>query len=55
MAATLMNRNFATILVSGIFSGIAMEVGTGLSIYLNTYFWELPSSKLLMLDRKSVV
>lgn len=49
MTATLMNRNFATILVSGVFSGISMGVGTGLSIYLNTYFWELPSSKLLML------
>jgi GPH family glycoside/pentoside/hexuronide:cation symporter len=55
MAATLMNRNFATILVSGIFSGIAMEVGTGLSIYLNTYFWELPSSKLLMLALRGLI
>lgn len=49
MAATLTNRNFVVLLVSGLLSGMGIGMHTGLLIYLNTYFWELPASRIFVL------
>ena len=47
--ATLSNWNFGVAVVAGIFSGVSMGLMSGLYIYFATYFWELPSSSLLIL------
>lgn len=49
MYATLSNRNFLVILTAGAFSGIVGGMVGGLHIYFSTYFWELPSSSLLVI------
>jgi Na+/melibiose symporter-like transporter len=49
LAITLSNKNFLALLASGAFQGIMMGMVAGLNIYFATYFWELPSSKLLIL------
>ena len=43
------NRDFAALILSGVFSGIVGGVTVGLGIYLYTYLWELPSSRLATL------
>jgi GPH family glycoside/pentoside/hexuronide:cation symporter len=53
--ATLVNRNFGAMIVAGVFSGLAGGIGTGLGIYFNTYFWELPSSSLLVLVLEGLI
>jgi glycoside/pentoside/hexuronide:cation symporter, GPH family len=47
--ASLFSGNFATITLSGLFTGVSTGLSGGLAIYFNTYFWELPSSALLVL------
>jgi glycoside/pentoside/hexuronide:cation symporter, GPH family len=49
LATTLSNRNFLALVASGAFQGIMMGMVAGLNIYFYTYFWELPSSRLLVL------
>jgi Na+/melibiose symporter-like transporter len=49
VSATLANRNFLVIVLSGTFAGMAGGLSNGLGIYFSTYFWELPSSNLLIL------
>jgi Na+/melibiose symporter-like transporter len=49
MIATLSNKNFLVILVAGAFSGVMLGMVSGLHIYFSTYFWELPSSSLLVI------
>jgi glycoside/pentoside/hexuronide:cation symporter, GPH family len=49
MFATLSNRNFLVILIAGAFSGVMLGMVSGLHIYFSTYFWELPSSSLLII------
>ncbi|HEX9523101.1 MAG TPA: MFS transporter [Reyranella sp.] len=47
---TLSNRNFAVIAVSGLVHGINLGIHGGLAVYFSTYFWALPSEKLLWLS-----
>jgi Na+/melibiose symporter-like transporter len=55
VVTTLINRNFGAMIVAGVFSGLAAGIGTGLGIYFNTYYWELPSSSLLILVLEGLV
>jgi Na+/melibiose symporter-like transporter len=52
---SVFNRDFAALIMSGVFSGIVSGVTVGLGIYLNTYFWELPASKLAILGLAGLV
>ena len=49
------NRDFAALILSGVFSGIVSGVTLGLGVYLNTYFWEFPASKLATLGLAGLV
>jgi len=49
-ADTLSNRNFAVIAIAGLLHGINQGIHGGLSVYFSTYFWLLPSEKLLWLS-----
>ncbi len=51
---TLSNRNFAVIAVSGLVHGINLGIHGGLAVYFSTYFWALPSEKLLWLSLASL-
>lgn len=53
--ATLSNWNFAVAVAAGVFSGMAMGLHSGLFVYFGTYFWELPSSSLLVLTLAGLV
>ncbi|HEY9218950.1 MAG TPA: MFS transporter [Phenylobacterium sp.] len=55
MFGTLSNRNFLVILMAGLLSGITSGMVQGLGIYFSTYFWELPSSSLLIIVLSSLV
>lgn len=46
---TLRSRNFAAIAISGLLHGINLGIHGGLAIYFSTYFWRLPTEKLLWL------
>jgi len=46
---TLSNRNFAAIAASGLLHGINLGTHAGLAVYFTTFFWKLPSEKLLWL------
>jgi Na+/melibiose symporter-like transporter len=50
IAQTLLNRDFVSLILSGIFSGAVAGVTVGLGAYLNTFFWALPASKLATLS-----
>lgn len=52
---TLSNWNFGVAVVAGVFSGMSMGLMSGLYIYFATYFWELPSSDLLLLTFATLV
>lgn len=54
IGATLANRNFVVAIIAMGFTGVAIGLISGLHIYFATYFWELPSSKLLILTLSSV-
>jgi glycoside/pentoside/hexuronide:cation symporter, GPH family len=47
IAATLANWNFMIIALSGLIYGINRGINDGLRVYVGTYFWQLPSEKLL--------
>ncbi|MFC3079189.1 MFS transporter [Phenylobacterium terrae] len=49
LVSTLSNRNFLVLLCAGAFIGVMLGMVGGLTLYFSTYFWELPSSKLLIL------
>jgi glycoside/pentoside/hexuronide:cation symporter, GPH family len=49
LLATLSNRNFLVLLCAGAFIGVMLGMVSGLTLYFSTYFWELPSSKLLII------
>lgn len=49
MAATLNNRAFLILMVSGIFFYMAVGLVFALNFYVNTYFWMLTSSQLSIL------
>jgi Na+/melibiose symporter-like transporter len=46
MAATLSNRAFLILMLSGIFFNMAVGLVFALNFYVNTYFWMLTSSQL---------
>jgi Na+/melibiose symporter-like transporter len=54
MARTITNRNFMVITLAALFFGVTQGMTTGLSIYFSTYFWGLPSAKLLLLVLSSI-
>jgi Na+/melibiose symporter-like transporter len=43
---TLSNRSFLSLFMAGVFSAVATGVTTSLNLYMNTYFWELPSGRI---------
>ncbi|HEY5107934.1 MAG TPA: MFS transporter [Caulobacteraceae bacterium] len=49
IGATISNRNFVVIIVAATIFGLTLGLSGGLSIYFSTYFWGLPSAKLLFL------
>lgn len=52
---TLMNRSFGSIFGYGIFASTASGFAGAMSIYLNTYFWELPASQIFWLVSSTVL
>lgn len=46
---TLRNRSFAAIFLSAMFSALAAGVITSLSIYLNTFYWELDNRQIALM------
>jgi GPH family glycoside/pentoside/hexuronide:cation symporter len=46
---SLSSRNFAVLAVSGLLHGLNLGIHAGLGIYFATYFWKLPTEKLLWL------
>jgi GPH family glycoside/pentoside/hexuronide:cation symporter len=55
MGIAVFNRDFGALILSGVCSGIVSGVTVGLGVYLNTYFWELPASKLATLGLAGLV
>lgn len=49
MWATLSNRSFIALFCAGIFLAMAAGLVAALSIYFNTYFWELSSDEISLL------
>ena len=49
VAVTLRNWNFAVALVAGGIGATSTALFAGLNIYFATYFWQLPSSNILLL------
>lgn len=47
IVATLANWNFMVIAISGLVYGINRGINEGLRSYVGTYFWQLPSEKML--------
>jgi Na+/melibiose symporter-like transporter len=50
MTGPLSNRNFLVIAAAGLLHGVNQGMHAGLTVYFNTYFWLLPSEKLLWLS-----
>lgn len=55
ISATLFNRDFGVLILSGVFSGLVTGVTLGLNVYLYTYFWELPAGRLAALGLAGLV
>jgi len=49
MAATLSNRSLLMLLLAGMFSALALGLGTALNIYIMTYFWLLAPEQMFVL------
>lgn len=49
VVATLSNRNFVVALIASGLGGLGTALVEGLSIYIATYFWELPSRNVMVL------
>lgn len=47
---TLSNRNFLVLFLSAIFTAMAAGISTSLNIYFYTYFWELTSGQIGLLN-----
>ncbi len=54
VVATLKNWNFGVSVVAGGIYGIGAGMTSGLTLYFNTFFWELPASQILFLTLISV-
>jgi Na+/melibiose symporter-like transporter len=50
MLATLSHRSFLMVLIAGVFSSMAGGLTTSLTYYFFTYFWELTSHQLTLLN-----
>ncbi len=46
MAATVAHRSFLVLLLTGLFNAMAQGIVLALSLYFNTYFWELSSGQI---------
>jgi Na+/melibiose symporter-like transporter len=53
LAETLSNRSFLALFSAGVFAAMAAGLQAALSIYVNTYFWELTSSQISVLVMSS--
>jgi glycoside/pentoside/hexuronide:cation symporter, GPH family len=49
LGETLSNRSFLALFCAGVFAAMAAGLAAALSIYVNTYFWELTSSQISVL------
>jgi len=49
MIQTLSNRSFLALFAAGLFGAVGAGLSSALTIYVNTYFWELDSSELSIL------
>jgi Na+/melibiose symporter-like transporter len=49
MFGTLSNPSFVALLMAAVSSNIAIGLGAGLGLYINTYFWELSAGQLSVL------
>ena len=49
LVETLSNRSFLALFCAGVFAAMGAGLTAALSIYLNTYFWELTSSEISIL------
>jgi Na+/melibiose symporter-like transporter len=54
MAQALGTRNFLILSLSALFMGARTGLGSGLDVYFSTFFWELPSRKLLVIVLGSI-
>lgn len=43
VGATIRNWNFGVVVVAGLIAGVGSGLYSGLALYLNTFFWELPA------------
>jgi Na+/melibiose symporter-like transporter len=46
---TLSNRSFLALFFAGVFAAVGVGITSALSIYINTYFWELTSDQMSLL------
>jgi Na+/melibiose symporter-like transporter len=46
VVATLSNRSFLSLVISGIFGAVSLGMAGALSLYFNNYFWELTPTQL---------
>jgi glycoside/pentoside/hexuronide:cation symporter, GPH family len=49
LRATLSNKSLLFVLASGLISSVAVGVGSGLNIYINTYLWELGADQITLM------
>jgi Na+/melibiose symporter-like transporter len=49
MFGTFANRSFMALMLAGVAGNIAIGLGAGLYLYINTYFWELSADQLALL------
>lgn len=49
LVETLSNRSFLALFCAGVFAAIGVGLSSALTIYVNTYFWELTSAQLSVL------
>ncbi|HVJ55145.1 MAG TPA: MFS transporter [Aliidongia sp.] len=50
MLSTLSHRSFLMVLIAGVFSSMALGLTTSLTYYFTTYFWELTSKQLTVIN-----
>ena len=55
VAATLNNRSFVAMTLSGIFLAVSIGIKEALELYLNLYYWELPQVQLASLTMAGII
>ncbi|HWP64944.1 MAG TPA: MFS transporter [Candidatus Limnocylindria bacterium] len=49
LVETLSNRSFVALFVAGVFAAMGVGISSALTLYVNTYFWELTSAQMSLL------